>query len=970
MAAAGPVYAQVVQFDLPAQPAASAIQAFGRQAAVQIFARSEALANVTTNPVRGRYEARQALALMLAGTRLSVTSDDGKVLVVDRAGSDRPSLLLPIVNQTVAGPAASASAPAPAPAPAATTSPASAIEEVVVTATRQTDTVNRVALSIAAVTQKNLDQQGIKTASDLTRIVPSLTLVNQTAGVGTFAIRGIVATTGAATTGVYLDDTSLTKRNNAGVSQNNGAPLPTLFDLERVEVLKGPQGTLYGGSSEGGTVRFITPTPSLTTYSGLARAELSTVENGALSNELGLAVGGPILMDKVGFRLSALTRFTGGYVDVMSPYSGQLVKKDANSSSEQALRGTLRWDVTDKARVTLAGYRSVFISNGGPGSTTVVYAPNGQPAPTGYTYSTPAVCYNIAARLNPPYSAAGPTALGSCPGTAAPGQTVGGVYMRPAASYGPWTLGKDQSLAPYDGVIRGGKTTTNVASATVDYDFGVIQAKSITSYIEDSTSGDGGESNDPGRVQTTTQNPGKTSFPLFSSYPVYSGRFISLNRRHGIEEELRFSSRPTDRPLTWVAGLFVSNLNTHINYTIYGNYDGVDQALYGLSSLQRYSIGNPNGYVSVLDAGLIDTELAGFGEANYWVTSKLKLTAGVRVSRVGLKFTQANYGQLSARADVNAPFAYVAGETTDTPVTPKFGLQYQISDNDMLYFNAAKGFRAGGVNVPLNPQVCTAGLALFGLTVNDIPKQYGPDEVWSYEVGGKFRLLDNKMQLNLAGYQIDWTQIQVTTSAQGCGQNWNQNGGTAQSRGFDLQTEYRPIRPLQLTASVGYTNAVYTQPVLGPKPTTAGVTQAVTFNKGDPIGVPTWQTSLGARYDFNVAEIPGYLRADYQYTGAYVQGPSFGTGNYNPFQRNVPSNDQLNLRAGITYQNWEVSVFSNNILNARAELSNGNGVGGIGQTGCSVSGGTTCTVYSLFNPFVASIYQRPRSVGIQANFRF
>jgi outer membrane receptor protein involved in Fe transport len=136
---------------------------------------------------------------------------------------------------------------------------ASLLEEVTVTATRQTETANRIPMSIAAVTQESLDQIGIKSASDLTQIVPALTLVNQTAGVGTFAIRGIVATTGAATTGVYLDDTALTKRNNPGVSQNNGAPLPLLFDLQRVEVLKGPQGTLYGGSSQGGTIRFITP---------------------------------------------------------------------------------------------------------------------------------------------------------------------------------------------------------------------------------------------------------------------------------------------------------------------------------------------------------------------------------------------------------------------------------------------------------------------------------------------------------------------------------------------------------------------------------------------------------------------------------------------------------------------------------------------------------------------------------------
>ena len=145
-----------------------------------------------------------------------------------------------------------AAGPASAQAPATST-----LEEVVVTATRQSDTVNRVSLSVAAVTQKNLDQQGVKQAIDIVRLVPGLSIAggNSTPGIGTFAIRGIVGGTGAATTGVYLDDVSLTKRANNGVQQNNGAPLPALFDLERVEVLKGPQGTLYGGSSEGGTVR-------------------------------------------------------------------------------------------------------------------------------------------------------------------------------------------------------------------------------------------------------------------------------------------------------------------------------------------------------------------------------------------------------------------------------------------------------------------------------------------------------------------------------------------------------------------------------------------------------------------------------------------------------------------------------------------------------------------------------------------
>jgi iron complex outermembrane receptor protein len=837
--------------------------------------------------------------------------------------------------------------------------PSTGIEEVVVTATRQSLNVNRVPLTIAAVTQASLDQQGVKSALDLTRLVPALTLVNQTAGVGTFAIRGIVATTGAATTGVYLDDTSVTKRNNAGVSQNNGAPIPTLFDLQRVEVLKGPQGTLYGGSSQGGTIRFITPTPSLTTISGLGRVELSSTENGGLSHEVGVAYGGPIVQDKLGFRISGIERATAGWIDVVSPYTGQRIKKDANGREEHALRGALLWQITDRAKATLSAYHSTFVNFGGPDSQTDLYGVNGQRAAAGQTYSTPATCFNNAAR--PAVSASVPTSV-ACPAGALPA----GYFKRPAATYGPFNLGRDQTLAPYDGLIRAGKTTNDVDALTLDYGFDHFSVKSVTSYIADRTSGDAGESNDPGRQQQTVENPGKLTFPLFASLPVYSGRFLSLNRRHGIEEELRVSSNPGGR-LTWVAGVFYSNLNTHINYTIAGDYDPVNLAFWGLTSTQRYSIPNAYGYVSLLDAQLNDTELAGFGEANFAITSKLKVTAGVRVSQVGLKFAQANYGQLSARANAQAPFGFVSGQAKDTPVTPKYGLQYQLTDNDLLYVTAAKGFRAGGVNVPLNPQVCAAGLALFGLTVNDIPTQYGPDTVWSYEVGGKFRMLDNRLQVNAAAYQIDWSQIQVTIAAQNCGQNWNQNGGAARSRGVDLQSEFRPVANVSLTASVGYDDARYTQAVLGPKPVSAGITQSVIANVGDPLGVPTWQAAIGGRYDFTLASLPTFVRADYQYTGAYQVGPGYGTGNYNPFTRNSPVNDQLNLRGGISYRNWEVEAFAINILDSREKI----GSAGNGQSGCNTAtGGPGCTVYSSFNPFVAQAYQKPRTVGVQANYRF
>ncbi len=833
------------------------------------------------------------------------------------------------------------------------------LAEVQVTATRQQETANRVPMSIAAVTQTALDEIGIKTAADLTQVVPALTLVNQTAGVGTFAIRGIVATTGAATTGVYLDDTSLTKRNNPGVSQNNGAPLPLLFDLQRVEVLKGPQGTLYGGSSQGGTIRFITPEPSLTDWSGVMRAETSYTQNGAPSTELGAAVGGPLVENSLGMRVSAVARNTGGWIDTRDVYNGgRIDRKDANDVRQWAIRGALAKRLGDDALATLAYYQSDYRTSGGPGSQTDIYAPDGSRASAGQTYTTPETCYNTSTRL--PTARTAPAAV--------PCTSPVITHRRAAETYGPFDyLGKDESLAPFDGVYGMGRTTTSIPSLTFDVAFGNISFKSISSLVMDKTTGDGGEGHDVSRVQTTLENPGRTQFPLFRPVPVYAGRFISQNKRNGFEQEFRLSSPADGGRLSWVAGAFYSRLRTNIDYIITGDYDAADLALYGLTSTQRYSIPNPGGYVSVLDAGLVDTEYALFGEGTFALTNTLKVTAGVRVSQVELDFTQANYGQLSARADVNAPFAYVEGKGKDKPVTPKLSLQWEPVVGKLMYATAAEGFRAGGVNVPLNPQVCTAGLAQFGLTVDDIPRQYGPDTVMSYELGGKLRLLDNRMQLNIAVYQIDWEDIQVTTSAQGCGQNWNQNGGKARSRGFDVQLDYRPVNPLTVSLSVSTIDAKYSEAVLGPQPTVAGVNRAVTFNKGDPLGVPDLQANAGLRYDFNAFSQRAYARLDYLYTGSYLQGSSFGTGNYNPYTRNVDATDQVNARLGIDIDRWNLNVYATNLLNSRDKVGNS----GIGRGGCNAAtGGVDCTVYSLFNPFVGQSYQKPRSVGLQANYRF
>ena len=134
------------------------------------------------------------------------------------------------------------------------------------------------------------------------------------------SIRGIYSGGGAATTAIYIDDVPVQVR--VGIVGLVGATLPAVFDLDRVEVLRGPQGTLFGSSAEGGAIRFITPEPSLDEYSGYSRADVGYTDDGAPSYEAGAAFGGPIVADELGFRVSAWHRRDGGYVDHISAIPG------------------------------------------------------------------------------------------------------------------------------------------------------------------------------------------------------------------------------------------------------------------------------------------------------------------------------------------------------------------------------------------------------------------------------------------------------------------------------------------------------------------------------------------------------------------------------------------------------------------------------------------------------------------------
>ncbi len=131
--------------------------------------------------------------------------------------------------------------------------PTPGLEEIVVTATRHEESLSKVPISVTALTQDALDMRGIKDFQDVARFTPGINIDNS--GTNNISIRGIASTGGAGTTGIYLDDTPIQMR---ALAFNPDEALPKSFDIDRIEVLRGPQGTLFGAGSEGGTVRYIT----------------------------------------------------------------------------------------------------------------------------------------------------------------------------------------------------------------------------------------------------------------------------------------------------------------------------------------------------------------------------------------------------------------------------------------------------------------------------------------------------------------------------------------------------------------------------------------------------------------------------------------------------------------------------------------------------------------------------------------
>jgi iron complex outermembrane recepter protein len=753
------------------------------------------------------------------------------------------------------------------------------IEEITVTATKQAEDIKEVPLSITAVTGAELKADHITDATDLTRAVPNVSFSGASgngagAGLNNIEIRGVSSQAGPSTVGIYLDDVSLTTLNLS----TQGDPEPKFFDLQRIEVLRGPQGTIYGASSMGGTIKFVSNQPDLTNFGGTASTELAGNDNGGLIwTETGV-VNIPIIDDVLAIRAGLQIGRKDGYIDLVSPSTGATIKQNINGEDDQVFKLAIKWRATDDLTITPA----MFYQRVREDDDDVEYLDQ-PPAPLGPPNSTGS---NIAL---PPY--------------------------------------QTSKLVQEPGVDR-----LWVPSLTINDDVGFGDVTSVTSYywrsfnrVQDGTFADsmglGNDIVDPVTCAPAPPN-GASCAALNTALSKLATPVYYNNTVRQIAEEFRITSKPYDPsswlPLTWVAGVYYSDEVTEFTDNEPTNNLNQTFAQFGYSPDQEAAVVGwnapgfqpfPNNITYFSYRHYDTTQYAAFGQGTYYITPTIKATAGVRYL-----LGQEDFSRIGGAYWTGGPPATFVASSKAYAATPKFALDWDITPENTAYINIAKGFRLGSENRPVavdsciqngttgNPPApnpsCTNNLQALGLSA--VPVSYAPDKLWNYELGDKARLFGNRLSVDVALYDIEWDNIQQDVPLP---QAWDflTNTGSARSYGFEWDIKGKPIAPLTLGTSGSFTHATLTSSTL-----------ITGIGDGSPVeGVPMWSAKLYGEYDWNVAnDVDMFARTDWDFTGH-----SHGTflPNNPDFER--PSYSIMNASFGAYIGNVSVSLYAKNLLN-------------------------------------------------------
>jgi iron complex outermembrane recepter protein len=333
--------------DIAPQPVADALAEFTNQTGLQIVYESRIAKGRRSKGARAGLPPAEAVTQLLDGTGLSFRFLNERTVRIYIADSAERS------------PDPAAPRPPSKPAEHRSAIPPTSAEEVVVIGLRGKERLSQVPVSVKVWTAEALELSGGRSLEAIAGLTPGVEYDFDTAvgpGISTnLSIRGVNDAGGRSTSRLFVDGAPI-----HSLQSDFGEVRPLLFDIERVEILRGPQSTLLGEGTEGGAVRFLYHQPSLTSFSGQARSEVATTAHGSPSYEAGAAAGGPVVHDVVGFRASAWYRRDGGYVDRVDPFTGAPVNTKSNWSLSKSARLALTVAPADGVRITPSvSYQSV-----------------------------------------------------------------------------------------------------------------------------------------------------------------------------------------------------------------------------------------------------------------------------------------------------------------------------------------------------------------------------------------------------------------------------------------------------------------------------------------------------------------------------------------------------------------------------------------------------------------------------------
>ncbi len=741
----------------------------------------------------------------------------------------------------------------------------SILEEVVVTAQKREQNAQDVGISITAFTGEQLDALGFRNSSDLALMTPGVHVGGNLAGQNLqFTIRGVAQNDFNDQTespvAVYIDDTYVAMAQGQRFA---------MFDLDRVEILKGPQGTLFGRNATGGLAHFVSRRPT-EEVEGYIEAQFGDYDRYMLEG----AVGGP-LSDSVRGRLSFYYQEQDSYLDNSYDPAAQVsfnpsdlalsqgTGDDFGAEENTGLRGQLEFDLSDTVSLWLSAN----------------YADSELATSPYQSEATAAVLDAQGRQRNAIFQPKDSTAQGFVWETGAPIESgIFGPFPRPIpGSDATGYIDKDGHGLDYTAGDFSfddlNSMETYSFTARFDVEIGDMDFVSITDYKD---------------------------YEKFMGMDVDSAPMNQLSVWFDadvdqVSQEFRLSG--SSDGMTWVTGLYY----LQVNYDNRIGFKVLDNAPLLLPPGTQ-----PADYPSVVDQETTNYSI--FGQVDFDLSETLMLTAGLRVMQeekdydYELQVRELTSAKNYADGTVFGSFADVVGlpwsttfsdDTSDTLWAAKLQLDYKPSDDLLLYAGVNRGVKAGGFNSPID----------FGGAQADPNYSYAYDEevLYAYELGFKSTLSDGLVRLNGSVYYYDYQDYQGFVFAGVSGNVVNYDSTVV---GVEVELIASPADGLDIVLSGAYIDAEVEDVETAP-----GI-----FDDTEPSYVPPLQMSALVRYAFPLGNGELALQA----SASYTDNAYYTLRNYDSHE--MDDYTLVNARISYTIDDWEIAAFMNNITDEENEI--------------------------------------------------